>query len=386
MRIRTAFVQYGDLGIRTARRIPPRPAQRSPPPVTPTAPSAPGAPPLGGAPVFGAAARSRRLAGLGALLALLVLCTAASVLIGGRALAPAEVWRVLLAPDGGEADAIVWALPLPRTGLGIAVGAALGAAGVLMQSHTRNPIADPSLLGVAHGAALGVVLGVFLFGMTDLTSYVWLAIAGAVLAAAAVFAVAAGGSAGPTPVTLVLAGAAMSALLAGVISAIVLLDQASLEVYRFWRIGALGGRPVEVLWQVLPFIGAGLLLAVANAPGLNALALGDDVATALGQRVRRVRALGIAGIALLTGAAVAAAGPIGFLGLAAPHLARALAGHDHRWTVPYAALAGACLILVADVIGRVVRGSGEVEVGIVLAVLGGPFFIALIRRGRSIAG
>ncbi|MDA2803036.1 FecCD family ABC transporter permease [Nocardiopsis suaedae] len=336
-------------------------------------------------PGFGAAVRARRTIGLAVLVGLLAACAAASLLIGARALPPGEVWRVLGTPDGGEASAVVWSLRLPRTAIGIAVGAALGTAGVLMQSHTRNPIADPGVLGVAHGAALGVVLGVFLLGLTEVSAFVWLAVAGALAASAAVFAIAAGGSRGPTPVTLVLAGAAMSALLGGLVSAIVLMDHASLEVYRFWRLGTLAGRPLDVLWQVLPFIAAGLALAAANAPGLNALALGDDVATALGQRVRLTRATGVAAIALLTGAATAAAGPIAFVGLAAPHLARAVAGPDHRWMLPLAAPAGACLVLAADIAGRVVRGSGEVEVGIVLAVLGAPFFIALVRRGRMIA-
>lgn len=338
-----------------------------------------------GAPAFGAALRTRRLLGLAALVALLMLCAVASLLVGSRTLSPADVWQALTDPDGGEAAAVVWSLRIPRTALGVVVGAALGAAGVLMQSHTRNPIAEPGILGVSSGAALGVVLGVFLFGITGLSGSIWLAIAGAGLTATAVFAIASGGSRGPTPVTLVLAGAAMTALLTGCTSAIVLLDHASLEVYRFWRVGSLAGRPLEVLWQVLPFITAGLVLAAANAPGLNVLALGDDVATALGQRVRLTRASGVLGISLLTGAAVAAAGPIAFLGLAAPHLARAITGPDHRWMLPFAALTGTCLILSADVIGRVVRGTGEVEVGIVLAVIGAPFFIWLIRRHRTSA-
>lgn len=346
-------------------------------------PAAPSAAP-GVACVIGAP-RVRRPLGLAGLGLLLVLCAAAGVLFGSRTLVPAEVWTALTAPDGGEASTVVWSLRVPRTALGVVVGVALGSAGVLMQSHTRNPIAEPGLLGVSSGAALGVVLGVYVFGITELTGYIWLAIAAAGLTAAVVFAIASGGSRGPTPVTLVLAGAAMTALLTGCTSAIVLLDQASLEVYRFWRVGSLAGRPLEVLWQVLPFVAVGLALAVANAPGLNALALGDDVAASLGQRVRLTRAIGVLGVALLTGAAVAAAGPIAFLGLAAPHIARAVAGLDHRWLLPFASLLGACLILIADVIGRVIRGTGEVEVGIVLAVLGGPFFIVLIRRSRVIA-
>lgn len=326
----------------------------------------------------------RRVAGLALLLAVLAVCAVLSVAVGARGIAPAEVWRSLLAPDGGEASTIVHALRLPRTLLGAVVGIALGVAGVLMQSHTRNPIADPSLLGVAYGAACAVVFSVFLLGLSDVSSYVWFAIGGALVASVAVFAVASGGSRGPTPVTLLLAGAAMSALLSAITSAVVLLDESSLEVYRFWRIGSLSGRPEGVTAQIVPFVAAGLVLALLGTRGMNALALGDDVATSLGHRVRLVRASGVAAIALLAGGAVAAAGPIGFVGLVAPHAARAVTGPDHRWLVPYAALCGASLVLAADVAGRVLRGSGEVEVGIVLAVLGGPFFVALVRRRRLI--
>ncbi|QBI55927.1 FecCD family ABC transporter permease [Streptomonospora litoralis] len=328
-----------------------------------------------------------RLAGLLLLLLALALCAALSVAVGSRGIAPAEIWRVLLAPDGGEASTIVHEMRMPRTLLGLVVGVALGVSGVLMQSHTRNPIADPSLLGVAYGAACAVVLSVFLFGLASLSAYIWFAIGGALAASVAVFAIASGGSRGPTPVTLLLAGAAMTALLSGITAGVVLLDERSLEVYRFWRVGSLSGRPEGVTTQILPFAAVGLALAAAGTRGMNALALGDDVATALGHRVRLIRASGVAAIALMTGAAVAAAGPIGFVGLVAPHAARAAraaTGPDHRWLLPYAALCGAALVLAADVAGRVVRGSGEVEVGIVLAVFGGPFFITLIRRRRLV--
>ncbi|MFC3995552.1 FecCD family ABC transporter permease [Nocardiopsis sediminis] len=338
-----------------------------------------------GAPRLGDARRRRRLLGLGLLLAGLLACVVAGISVGARSIPLDDVWRLLVSPDGGENATIVRSLRVPRTALGVLVGASLGVAGVLMQSHTRNPIADPSLLGVSAGAACGVVLGIFLADVGSLTGYVWFALAGALAASTAVFAIASGGGRGPTPVTLVLAGAAMTALLSAVTSAVVLVDQQSLEVFRFWRVGSLVGRPPEVIWQVLPFLLAGLAIAVATAPGMNALALGDDVAVALGQRVRVTRAAGILAISLLTGASVAAVGPVGFVGLMAPHLARAITGPDHRWLVPYAALCGASLVLIADVIGRVARGSGEVEVGIILAVMGGPFFIALIRRRKLVA-
>lgn len=333
------------------------------------------------------AAPGKRKRGLGLLLLLLLLgaAVAASISIGARPIPPTQAWQLLLFPDGGEASTIVRSLRVPRTVLGVLVGAASGVAGVLMQSHTRNPIADPAILGVAYGAACAVVVSIFLLKVTSLSGYVWFALAGALLASAAVFALASGGGRGPTPITLVLAGAAMTALLSGITSAIVLLDQQSLDVYRFWRVGSLVGRHSDVIWQVLPFLLVGLLLAFASAPGLNALALGDDIATALGQRVRLTRATGVLAIALLTGASVAAAGPIGFLGLMAPHLARSITGPDHRWLMPYAALLGAAVILAADVLGRIVRGTGEVEVGIILAVVGAPFLVALARREKTVA-
>lgn len=329
--------------------------------------------------------RRRRALGLLFLIALLSTAATVSISVGARAIPPLEAWRVLFFPDGGEASVIVGELRVPRTLLGALVGLALGVAGVLMQSHTRNPIADPSLLGVSQGAACAVVVSVFTLGVTTLSGYVWFAIIGALLSSLVVFALASGGSRGPTPVTLVLAGAAMTALLTGITSGIVLLDERSLEVFRFWRIGSLAGRPADVLWQVLPFLTVGGVLAVANAPGMNILALGDDVATALGQRIRRVRAAGVLAIALLTGASVAAAGPIGFVGLMTPHLARAIIGPDHRWLVPYAALLGAAIVLFADVVGRVAAGSGEVEVGVVLGMAGAPVFVALIRSRRLVS-
>ncbi|MDS1271237.1 iron chelate uptake ABC transporter family permease subunit [Lipingzhangella sp. LS1_29] len=330
-----------------------------------------------------AAIRRRRLnAGLAILVLALALATALSIAVGARSIPAEEVLRALVAPDGGESSTIVRELRIPRTLLGLVVGLALGAAGLLMQSHTRNPIAEPSLLGVTYGAACAIVLSIFLFGVSGFTEQVWFALAGALLAGVGVFALASGGGRTPSPVTLILSGAAMTALLSGVTSAVVLLDHQSLEVFRFWRIGSLSGRPAEVTLQVLPFLATGLVLALANAPGLNALALGEEVATALGQRVWLTHAVGVLAIALLTGASVAAAGPIGFLGLMAPHLARWITGPDHRWALPYAALSGAVLLLLADVAGRILPASGEIEVGIVLAVLGGPFLIALVRRQR----
>lgn len=333
-------------------------------------------------PVVPVSRRSRRLVGLAILSGVLLVAIVGSLAIGSQWVVPADVWNALVDPAGSQSDIIVRSLRLPRTVLGVIVGGALGVGGALMQGHTRNPLADPALLGVTHGAALAVVISVFWLGFTSLYSFVWFAFAGALIASAAVFALGSVGRGGLSPVRLALAGAAISALLASLISGIVLLDQRGLDIYRFWRVGALANRPPDIWWQILPFVLIGLVLAFANAPGLNALALGTDVAKALGQRVMLTRVIGLFAITLLTGAAVAACGPIGFVGLVVPHIARVITGPDHRWLLPYAGLLGASLTLIADTVGRVIGIHGELEVGIMLAVIGGPFFLILVRRAQ----
>ncbi len=275
-------------------------------------------------------------------------------------------------------------LRLARRVLAIIVGVGLGVGGALMQGHTRNPLADPGLLGVTAGASFAVVLGIFVFGVTSLTGYAWFSLAGAGLAAAAVFAI---GSTrgGPNPVSLVLAGAAVSALLLSLTQALVLRDVETLDDFRFWNVGSTAGRDFDVVWQVVPFIAVGLLLAAISAPGLNLLQLGDDVARSLGMHPGRHKALGITTVMLLTGAATAACGPIAFVGLVVPHVARFFAGVDYRWLLPYAGLMGGLLMVLADVLGRVVVRPGELQVGIVLALVGGPAFIYLVRRTRMVS-
>jgi len=334
------------------------------------------------APIGAGPLRTRRVLFLAALVGLLVLAVLASLGVGAKAIPVDLVWNAIWHPGGTEDDIIVRSLRAPRTVLGAGVGLALGVAGALMQGHTRNPLADPGLLGVNEGAAFFVVVGIYALGVTSLLGYVWFAFAGAFAASVLVFLLGTLGRGGPTPVTLALAGVAVSALLGAFTSAMVLADSATLDAFRFWVVGSLSGRDATVTGQVAPFLVVGLALAFANAKALNLLALGEDVTRGLGQNVHLARWTGLAAITLLTGAAVAACGPIGFVGLVVPHLARYFTGPDHRWLLPTSGLAGAVLLLAADVAGRVVARPGELQVGIVLGLVGAPLFVALVRRRR----
>ncbi|MEV6522222.1 iron ABC transporter permease [Longispora sp. NPDC051575] len=328
--------------------------------------------------------RRARTSGLLALLAGVALAVCLSLALGAEDLSPAAVWHALVSPDGGDPTAIVRELRLPRTVLGVLVGLALGVAGALMQGHTRNPLADPGLLGISAGASFAVVVGISFFGVGAFGGHIWFAFGGALLASVAVLGVAARPQGGPSPVTITLAGFALSALLAAFTSAILLSDKASLNQFRFWVVGSLSGRDLGIAAQVAPFIAVGLVLALANAPALNALGLGEDVARALGRNVLAARVVGVLAVMLLAGAATAACGPIGFLGLVVPHAARFLTGPDHRWLVPYSALLGVIVLLAADIAGRLLARPSELQTGIVLAVLGAPLFIVLVRRIRLV--
>ncbi len=321
--------------------------------------------------------------GLVVLAALVVLAGLLSLAVGSRTIPLGTVIDVLVRPDGSDASTIIHDLRIPRTVLGIVVGIALGIAGALMQGHTRNPLADPGLLGVQAGATFAVVLGMYAFGASELSQYAWFALVGAGLAAAAVFAI---GSTrgGPDPVSLILAGMAVSALLLSLTQALVLRDADTLDSYRFWAVGSVNSRGMDVVWQVLPFIVVGLVLAAMSASTLNLLQLGDDVASSLGLRPMRAKVIGVLGVMMLAGAATAACGPIAFLGLVVPHVARFFSGVDYRWVIPYSGLLGALLMLLADIVGRVVVRPGELQVGIVMALVGGPVFIVLVRRFRMV--
>lgn len=332
-------------------------------------------------------ARRRRVQGVGALLAVLVVVAVVSLAVGARALSPAEVWHGLLAaPDAdqklSETRLIMHTVRVPRTVLAIVAGIALGVGGALIQGYTRNPIADTGLLGVNTGASFAVVAAIALFGFTDPFQYVWFAFLGAGLAGVVVFGLSSIGRGAGNPLTLALAGQGVTVFLMAMTTAVALSDKAALNALRFWNSGSVAGVGFDVIWPVTAFIVVGLVLALATLPSVNLLNLGDDVARGLGVNITWIRSVGIVAITLLAGAATAACGPIAFLGLMVAHVARYLAGPDYRWLVPYAGLLGAIVLLVCDIVGRVVVPPGELDAGVLVALLGAPFFAVLVWRGK----
>jgi iron complex transport system permease protein len=325
---------------------------------------------------------SRRAAGLALIVAGLALVLLLSISVGARPIPIDRVWDLVWHPDGSDDAIIVHDLRIPRTILGVVIGAALGVGGALMQALTRNPLADPGLLGVNAGASAAVVTATAVLGLVSPLVYVWFAFLGAGLASVVVYGVGAAGRSGATPVRLALAGTAVSFALLAYVQGLTLIDRETLDQYRFWQVGALAGHPPSLTEQIAPFIAIGLLLALALARPLNAIGLGDEVGKALGASLARTRILGAVAITLLCGAATAAAGPIAFVGLTVPHVARAITGPDQRWVLPYSALLAPVMLLGSDVVGRVVNRPGELEVGIVSALIGGPVFIAIVRRRR----
>ena len=321
--------------------------------------------------------------GLVALVVVLAAVAFVSVTLGSRSVGLADVLQAVVNANASSTDGVVTLeMRIPRTLLGIVVGAALGASGAVLQGVTRNPLADPGIMGINAGAAAFVVLAVTVLGLRGISTYIWFAFAGAAMATVVVYAVASLGREGATPVKLALAGAAVTAGLTSVTSGIVMTNVDALNELRFWQVGSLAGRYLPVLTGVAPFLVVGLLLALACGRTLNGLALGEDTARSLGVHVARSRVALFAVVALLCGAATAACGPIVFIGLVVPHAARLVCGPDYRWIVPYSMVLSPIVLLLADVAGRLVISPGELQVGVVLGVLGAPCFIALVRYGR----
>jgi iron complex transport system permease protein len=331
------------------------------------------------------ARRGHRALWLGIVVASgIVLVVFSSLALGSNHLGLAAVIDRLLHP-ANDTGAIVWGSRVPRTLLGALVGACLGIAGAVMQGQTRNPLADPGLFGVSAGASLAVVIGVYTLHTTSTTIVLLLALFGAIAASVIVFSVAALGRGLSSPVPLAIAGTAVSALFAAVTSFLVLSDQTTLAAYRVWVVGSLSGRRLDNLGTVLVFVVLGLILAFANTRSLDSLALGTEVARGLGENLVRSRLIGLGAITLLTAASVAVTGPIGFIGLTAPHIARRIVGGRHARLLPMSAVVGAFVLLASDVIGRLLGGLAEVSVGVVLSVIGGIAFVAIVRHGRMAA-
>ncbi|WP_202919166.1 FecCD family ABC transporter permease [Saccharothrix deserti] len=305
-----------------------------------------------------------------------------SLWIGTKSIPFTDTFSLLLADDGTGDAAIVRDVRVPRAALGLLVGAALGLSGAVMQALTRNPLADPGLLGVNMGAAAAIVSAIAFFGITSPTGYVWFALAGAAGTATVVYVLGAAGRGTATPDRLVLSGAALTAVLLAYVSAILLLFTHTFDSFRFWNVGSLAGRDFQLIGQISPFVLPGILIAFLLARNLNVLALGDHTGKALGANVNRTRAFGVLSVTLMAGAATAAAGPISFVGLTVPHVARMIGGSDQRWVLAFSAVLSPILLLGSDIVGRVIIAPQEMEVGIITAFIGAPVFIALCRRRK----
>lgn len=326
-----------------------------------------------------------RMFGLLVALSALVGVVLASIAIGSKDIPLGTVLDALFAYNDSDDHAIIQALRVPRTLLGVLVGMALGMSGALIQAMTRNPLADPGILGVNAGAAFFVVLGIGVFGVSALSGYIWFAFLGAIVTTVLVYAIGSAGPRGATPVRLTLAGVAVGAVLSGITSGISLLNPSTFDRMRQWRAGSLVAPGFETFAMVWPFLAIGLLLAFAVARPLNAVALGDDLASALGANIWRTRIITIISTTLLAGASTAAVGPIGFVGLMVPHVARWIVGPDQRWIFAYTLVLAPILLLVSDIVGRIVMRPGELQVGIVTAFVGAPVLILLARR-RKVSG
>lgn len=317
-------------------------------------------------------------------LILLLLTLVASMIVGSRMIPPGEILPALLKNEPSSVEEIIiHDYRLPRTLLGLLCGAAFGVSGALIQAATRNPLADPGILGVNAGAAFFVTMAVVILGWQSIDAYIWSAFAGAVIVTLAVYALGAAGRDGATPVRLVLSGVAIAAVLGGIGSAITLLDPAAFDAMRMWSIGSIAGRDMAVVAAVAPFIGVGLLIALIASRPLNAVSLGDDLARSLGVNILQARILTLIAVTLLAGAGTAACGPIGFVGLMVPHVVRWFVGPDQRWIIPLTMIYAAVLLLFADIAGRLILFPGELEAGIVTAFIGAPVLILLARRRQA---
>ena len=325
----------------------------------------------------------RHVIGVPTSAALLAAVAWTSLRYGALHIDNATVWESLWSYDRDDhAQIVVRELRLHRTVIGMVAGASFAVAGALTQGVTRNPLGAPGILGTNAGAAFAVVTAIYVAGIATPAGYVWFAFAGALGATVLVYAVASAGSGGATPVRLALAGAVISALLGSWTAALLLLDVATLDQARFWLAGSISGRGTDEALLLLPVVAVALVAALGLGRHVNALSLGKEVAAGLGQRTGLVQAVAGLAVVALAGSAVALAGPVAFVGLAVPHIARSVVGPDYRWIIVYSLLGGPCLLLGADVVGRLIVAPQELQVGIVSAAIGAPFLIYLVRHSR----
>lgn len=328
------------------------------------------------------APRRRALPGLSTALLVLLALLVLSIMIGSTSIAPSVVWDALFHPSADIDQFAIRDYRLPRTVVGLVVGVALGLSGALIQALTRNPLADPGILGVHAGASLAVTVAVGVLGIGDIRGYLWFAFAGALIVTLMVLAL---GSTrqGQSPVVMVLAGVCVGAVLGGVREALQLTNPDAFDAMRYWNAGSIVGRPLDLVWPILPFLAVALVLAFAVAGPLDAMAMGDEVAATQGVGVARTRLLAVVALTLLAGGATAIAGPIGFIGLMVPHVARWITGPNQRWIFAYSVLLAPILLLASDILGRVVMHPSEIPVGIVTAFIGAPVLIVLVRRRKA---
>jgi iron complex transport system permease protein len=320
------------------------------------------------------------LLGLPICAGILVLAIFSSIAFGAANIQFKDVWDAIFAfnPESTQ-HLIIRTLRVPRAAVAALVGASLSVAGALMQGVTRNPLADPGILGIQTGASLAVVLAVSFLKIGSLSLYAIFAFIGAGITALVVYSLGSIGRGGTTPLKLTIAGAAITALLSSMTSFLLIFNQKALEEVRFWLAGSVAGRNLDLLAQASPYLIVGLIIAISISRQITTLSLGDDVAKGLGQNTTWVKATAAIAVVLLAGASTAVAGPIGFIGLVIPHIVRFIVGVDYRWIIPYCILIGSSFLVFSDVVGRLIMRPSELPVGIMTAFLGGPFFIYLVR-------
>lgn len=328
--------------------------------------------------------RLQRCFGFIVALLLLIITAFLSLMIGTKALPFEVVWEALFHPTDSYDHTIIREARIPRTLIALTVGPGFGLAGALIQALTRNPLADPGILGVNAGAAFAVAIGVGVFSLTTMSYYIWFALVGAFLATIAVYVISGGaGKKTPTPVQITLSGVALGAALSGITTALTIMNSGAFSRMLHWSVGTLARRELDDLSFILPILIIGALLALAISPALNAIAYGDDRASSLGVNVSMIRTVGLIAITLLAGAATAIAGPIGFIGLMVPHCVRWIVGPDQPWIFLYSLVVAPMLLILSDIIGRIIMFPAEVPVGIITGFVGAPILLLLIRRRRA---